>query len=392
MRKVAVFFGGKSYEHEISILTGVMVLNLLDKFKYTVFPVYVDMEGGFYTSPAMFDLNVFKERKESKFQKICFDGGSMYALNLKKCKMKPIAKIDVALNCCHGGWGEGGGVSALMELNSIPLASPDVASSGVFMDKNLTKLALQALNIPTVDYIRVNETDYRKRASVLLKRIELRLKYPVIIKPSRLGSSIGIVLARNETDVKDGLEKAFALDDRVIIEKYLPDKKDVNCAAYVRGGEIIVSEPELAFGTGVYTFEEKYIKKRDCERGKNAQNDGVNYVGDKVRFLENERGMVALNGVLRDKIRAYTKTVYKRLNMHGVVRMDFLVCGDTVYLCEVNTVPGSLAYYLFCDKLMDARGFLNDLLEEAIAFSKNAKKEITRTNILNVTTISKRMK
>ena len=113
MRKVAVFFGGKSCEYEISILTGVMVLNLLDKVKYTVFPVYVDTKGGMYTSPAMFDVKNFRDKKEKDFQRIFFEDGSVYALNLQKRRVKPLAKIDVAINCCHGGWGEGGGVSAL---------------------------------------------------------------------------------------------------------------------------------------------------------------------------------------------------------------------------------------------------------------------------------------
>ena len=258
MRKVAVVFGGRSCENEISVLTGVFALNILDREAYQLLPVYAHIDGGFYTSPKMFSVEAFREGGREKFQQIFFDKGTVYALNAKKGKLKALFQPDVILNCCHGGWGESGGVSALMELNGIPLASPDMASSGVFMDKNLTKLALQALNIPTVDYIRVNETDYRKRASVLLKRVELRLKYPAIIKPARLGSSIGIVVVKNELELKEGLEKAFALDDRVIIEKYLPNKKDVNCAVYARGGEIIVSEPELAFGAGVYTFEEKF--------------------------------------------------------------------------------------------------------------------------------------
>lgn len=379
MRKVAVFFGGKSCEHEISILTGVMVLNLLDKSKYAVFPIYVDMKGGFFTSSSMFNLQTFKEGKRKNFQQIFFNEGSMYEMNIKKYKVKPLAKIDVALNCCHGGWGEGGGVSALLELNDIPLASPDIALSGVFMDKNLTKFVLQALNIPTVDYVRINEADYRKRASVLLKRIELRLKYPVIIKPARLGSSIGIALAKNEAELKEGLEKAFDLDDRVVVEKYLSKKQDVNCAAYMRNGEIILSEPELAFEGGIYTFEEKYIKQKT---DKNAENGMRDSVGNKIHFLQNEGGMSVLSGDLRDKIRAYTKTIYKRLNLHGVIRVDFLICEETVYVCEVNTVPGSLAYYLFCERLIDARAFLNDLLEEAICSWKKEKKEVICTDIL----------
>ena len=238
------------------------------------------------------------------------------------------------------------------------------------MDKALTKLVLQSLNVPTVEYIRVQESDYRKRAAFLLKRIEPRLKYPVVIKPARLGSSIGITLARDEDALKAGLETAFALDERVIIEKYLLDKVDVNCAAYMRDGEIIVSEPERAFGSGIYSFEDKYIKKEECE--------GINKRG----FLPNEGGMFEFNGELRDKIRTYTKTVYKRMHMQGVVRMDFLVSGDCVYLCEVNTVPGSLAYYLFCDRLMDARAFLGDMLEEALVRSVDGEKAILTSGIL----------
>ncbi len=373
MRKVAVFFGGKSCESEISVLTGVMVLNLLDKNKYTIFPVYIHTDGLMYTSSDMFDVDIFRKASIKNFQRIFFEDGTMYALNSKKRRIKPISSIDVALNCCHGGLGEGGGVSALMEWNEIPLASPDLTASGVFMDKGITKLVLQSLNIPTVEYIRVNEGDYRKRGAFLLKRIEPKLKYPVVVKPARLGSSIGITLAHNEEELKVSLETAFALDERVLIEKYLPNKTDVNCAAYMLHGEIVVSEPEKAFGEGIYSFEDKYIKGCNDVKQNANKNSSV---------FANEGGRVALKGVLRDKIRAYTKTVYKRMNLRGVVRMDFLVSEGDAYLCEVNTVPGSLAYYLFCERLTDARLFLGDILEEALLEEKKEKK-ILRTGILN---------
>ena len=261
MRKVAVFFGGKSCENEISVLTGIFVINLLDREKFSPFPVYVHTDGGTYTSPKMTDLNFFKEKRTSEFQKIFFDGNTVYALNAKKQRAKRLTKIDVAINCCHGGLGEGGGVSALAAWNGIPLASPDLTSSGVFMDKSMTKLVARALNIPTVDYLRVNEKDYEKRGAFLLKSVESRLKYPVIVKPAHLGSSIGIALAKNENEVKEALRAAFVLDDRVIIEKYLENKQDVNCAAYSVNGEIVLSEPEAAFGEGIYSFEDKYIRR-----------------------------------------------------------------------------------------------------------------------------------
>ena len=371
MRKVAVFFGGKSCENEISVLTGVFVMNLLDKEKYSVLPVYIHTDGGIYTSPKMLNLDTFKEKRYSSFERIFFDGGIVYALNGAKRRIKRLGKIDVALNCCHGGLGEGGGVSALMEWNDIPLASPDLTASGVFMDKYTTKLVMRALNVPTVDYIRVNEKDYEKRGAFLLKSIESRLKYPVVVKPSHLGSSIGISIAKDEGEAKQAIESAFVLDDRVIIEKYLENKQDVNCAAYSLNGEIFVSEAEQAFGEGLYSFEEKYVKrKRDGESGAN----GANY--------EKGQGRGALSGELREKIRSYTRTVYKRMDLRGVARMDFLVSNGKVYLCEVNTVPGSLAYYLFCERIVDAKNFFSDLLEDALRQANEGGKKLVTTGIL----------
>lgn len=368
MRKVAVLFGGQSCENEISVLTGIFVMNLLDREKYTVLPVYIHTDGETYTSKKMTELSVFRERKFADFERVIFDGGCMYALKGGKRKLKRIGKVDVALNCCHGGLGEGGGISALMAWNKIPLASPDLTASGIFMDKSITKLVVKGLGIPTLDYIRVNEGDYEKRGAFLLRSIESRLKYPVVIKPAHLGSSIGITIAKDEGEARMAINNAFRLDDRVIIEKYLTDKLDVNCAAYALNGEIILSEPEAAFGEGIYTFEEKYVKR---------QTDTLTDISTKGV------GRYALNGNLRDKIRAYTKTLYKRLNLNGVVRMDFLVSGEEAYLCEVNTVPGSLAYYFFCERVTDAKRFFSDLLDEAISQGDKDNKKIISTGILS---------
>ena len=364
MRKVAVFFGGNSCENEISVLTGVFVLNLLDKSKYTLFPVYIHTDGNMYTSSKAYDLQFFRTADWQKETRVFFDNGGMYALNAKKGRVKLLAKIDCALNCCHGGLGEGGGVSALTACNHIPLASPDLTASGVFMDKSMTKLILRALNIPTLDYLRVNEADYLKRGAFLLKSIESRLKYPVVIKPAHLGSSIGISVANNEEEAKKAIETAFQLDDRIIIEKFLKHKKDVNCGAYSLNGEIFVSEAEEAFGDGLYTFEEKYVKR------------GCTSATPKTERVK------PLIGELRDKIRAYTRTVYKRMNLKGVVRMDYLVSEGKVYLCEVNTVPGSLAYYLFCERITDARNFFGDLIEEGLKGAQVGEKKILQSGIL----------
>ena len=138
------------------------------------------------------------------------------------------------------------------------------------------------------------------------------------------------------------------------------------------GDEIFVSEPEESFGAGVYSFEEKYLKRKtDAPLTKGG-------------------GRVLTNAELREKIRAYTKTVYKRMNLRGVVRMDFLISENRVYLCEVNTVPGSLAYYLFCERISDAKTFFSDLIEDAIVSYKESEKKITTTGILRAVNLTRK--
>ena len=366
MQKVGVFFGGRSCENEISVLTGVFVARLLQE-NFEVLPVYLHTDGRAYTSPKMTELDVFKNLKIESFERVIFEEGTAYAFSPTKKKLRKIAKIDAAINCCHGGFGEGGGVSAWMEQNGVPLASPDLTASGVFMDKYTTKLVMKGLDVPVLDFIRVNEKDYEKRGAFLLKSVASRLKFPVVVKPAHLGSSIGIAVARNEEETKAAIENAFLIDDRVLIEKFLENKQDVNCAAYALNGEIILSEAEGAFGDGIYSFEDKYVKRKSDE------NRGI---------LQKGGGRYALNGCVRDKIRAYTRKIYKRMNMRGAVRFDFLVSGEEVYLCEVNTVPGSLAYYLFCERISDAKTFFTDLVEEALQAGKDEKKVLS-TGILH---------
>ena len=356
MKTIAVVFGGKSNENEISVLTGLLALSFLDREKFSPLPLYIHTDGEMYTSEKANDLNVYKKGDFSSFGRVILDGGNAY-LFVKNKKLKLLKKIDGALNCCHGGLGEGGGVSALFEMNGIPLASPKLTPSGIFMDKSMTKLVAKALNIPTVPYIRVAEADYARRGKFLLKNIESKLKYPVVVKPANLGSSIGVTLCENEEEAAKGLEAAFLLDRTVLIEKFVTGKRDINCGAYAIGGEICVSEPEEAdFGGGIYSFSDKYLKKKRKESGEPLSEDVV------------------------ERIRLYTKTLYKRTDLTGIIRADYLVRGEDVYLCEVNTVPGSLAYYLFSEHMSDAKKLISDLLEEAL--KAEGEKHIYSTGVL----------
>ena len=271
LKKVAVVFGGGACEREISVITGTFACNLLRGGKYDVLPIFLDEEYRAFTSDSFFEIGTFRKKDFlKKGRRILIKDGGVYELTGHERRLKKICQLSAALNCCHGGLGEGGGVSALFELQGVPLASPSIAPSSVCMDKAMTKLMAKGLNIPVVDGIRVKESDYRKRGEFLLKNMVRRLKFPVIVKPNCLGSSIGITVAENEEEVKRALEAVYVLDDCALIERFLADKKDVNCAAYSLDGEVYVSEAEEAFSShgGFYGFEQKYIKKEEKGGGR----------------------------------------------------------------------------------------------------------------------------
>lgn len=342
VQNVAVFFGGKSAEREISVITGVLALKLIDPSLFRAVPVYIHSDGGFYTSPEAFSLDVFKEKPFPlhKFSRCYFQTGELLVVPPKKRRVKTRVKISVALNCCHGGAGENGAIAALCDLYAIPSASPTVAACAVGMDKELTKLFMREIGVPVLPFAAVTRDAYVRRGEAALLEAQ-KLGFPLIVKPACSGSSIGIAVIREEAALKKAAEEAFLYGDKLIFEPYLENKTDVNCAAYVKKGEICVSEPETAYGGGVYGFKEKYLQEK--------QNVG----GSTVPNVESAR-----------QIQGYTEKIYRRLETLGVIRADFLMSGGDVFLGEINIVPGSLAYYLFCERLIDGRKFVTDLLNE----------------------------
>lgn len=359
MRKnIAVVFGGKSCENEISIITGVMAVNLLDPERYAAFPVYLSQAGDFYTGAALSDASSFRrEGYLQKGKKALFCGQNLCTVH--KNKIKTVAKIDCVLNCCHGMGGEDGAVSGLLDLNGIPNASPDMAGSAIFMDKALTKLFAKSVGVRTLPYFRLGEAEYAKRGAFALKCVE-KLGYPVIVKPNRLGSSIGVTVARTRSELILALECAFAYDSAAIAETYLADRREVNCAALRTGGEIVVSPCEEPKTRNAFlTFKDKYFDGGKEEHGEFPAN------------LPQETA---------EKVRAYTKLLYRRADLRGIVRADFLIGGGEVYFNEMNTVPGSLSWYLFCKNLRQFPQVLSAVLEQGI---KDAQRRASKRLLKN---------
>ena len=349
MKTVAVFFGGKSNEHEISIITGLLAVNLLRE-RYRVIPTYITPAGELYASEEMRSIEDFRSFSSGRFPRVALEGNALVSFKKRK---KKIAIIDVALNCCHGGAGEDGTLSALLAWNGVPFASPDTAVSSAFMNKELGKIAARGLGIPVVESFTVHEGEWSTDAEGVLNKAE-EFGYPVIVKPSELGSSIGIKVAKNAEEFKAALSLAFRLDRGALVERYLAGKRDINCAAYRKNGETVLSPCEEVFShEEILSFSEKY-------EGTGARNSAF---------------PAELPEELAEEIRSYTKLIYKSFGVCGVVRADFLVADDKAYFNELNTVPGSLACYLFGASLSENRDFLVTLIEEAQA--KKAKETLT---------------
>lgn len=340
-KTVVVFFGGDSYEREVSVITGVFCANLL-KERYRVIPVYLDKDNGFSTSDRFFSLSAFGKEIEGK--RVAFAFGEMFVFGKS---FKRGEKIYAALNCCHGGAGEDGSLAGYCALCGIPFASPPVPSSAIFMDKVYTKYLARSLGIPTLKFfVSRREEDMEN------------LSFPFVCKPARLGSSIGIQKVDSGEEWKQKISSALAFDDKVLVEEYLLNKREATCAAYRKGDEIVVSPAVESFaGEEIYSFAEKYDPAQ-------------------------KRGRTEISGAVGERIREYTRTLYAQTDCTGLVRADFFIAGEEVYFNEMNTVPGSLGYGLFTERLTEQREILCDLVEQARLLPQRQKAQFM-ADILN---------
>ena len=351
-KNIAVIFGGKSNENEVSVITGTMAANVLKSGGNTVIPLYMSQRGELFTGEGLLDVTNYKDGAFTSFPRAIVGRGGVYVLS-KRGKIKKFLKVDVALNCCHGGWGEGGGVCGLFALNDIPLASAGMFESAAFMDKYFTKRVLRSLGVKVAKYVYIREPNEFLKAE--------KLGYPLIVKPARLGSSIGIEHVENREELETAVAAAFLYDDGVVCEKYIKNRREINCAAYFANGKVITSECEEAVTSGeILSFDDKYTGG-----GKSVLPADI-----PERIAEN--------------IKKITANVYSRLNMRGIVRFDFLMSGTDVYLSEVNTVPGSLSYYLLSSGFKEFYPVLQAVIAQAEDDYKNAStKTILKTGILN---------
>ena len=356
---VGILFGGKSTEHEVSVITGVQVLNGIDKYKYNILPIYVSKEGKWYTSQKFYDIKTFKDINSiPKYSREVFlppilGESKLTVLSNSFFGRDENMRVDVFFPCFHGGLGECGGFQGLFEISEFPYVGSEILSSAVGMDKILMKDVFKANNIPTSPHYWFYREYWKKNKKKVLNNIEEKFEYPVFVKPSNSGSSIGVAKVSNKESLENCIDVACAFDGRVIVEKGILDAREINVSVLGNsGGKLLVSECEEVFSGGDFlSYEDKYV------RG-----------GKESKGMASAKRIVPAGISAEEKIAAQrlAKEVFSVLNCCGLARIDFLIKGRDIYVLEINTIPGSLSFYLWEATGLKFKDVLDKLIQLAI--------------------------
>lgn len=360
--KVGVFFGGKSVEHEISVITMNQAINSLDPEKYDIVPIYISKTGEMYTGDDLLDLYSFRDMEV--LLKRCYkvsvvrNGKQVQVVRTPApwIGKRVIDTIDVAFPIVHGTNCEDGTVAGFLNLLDLPYVGPDIMASSIGMDKILQKKVLKESGIPVVEFVAFYTMDYIKDEEAILKEIEEKLLYPVIVKPGNLGSSVGIKKAYNKAELEEAIEFSMEFTDRIIVEEAVTDLKEINCAVLgnLSNSEVSVCEEPL-FTDEILSYTDKYIGDGKTKGGtiSGAKSAGPKVAGAKTgsssSSFANKKIPADLTKEQEEEVKRLTKEVFKVLGCSGFARVDFLVDNKTgnIYANEINTIPGALSFYLW---------------------------------------------
>lgn len=367
--RAGVFFGGPSVEHEVSVITAMQVLQALSADKYQPIPVYVAKDGTFYTGEGLSTLEHYRDIPAmlSKATPVLLTRQGKDAVLVpakpRRFGKNPVWVLDVALPIFHGTGGEDGVMQAHFERLGLPYTGPDVTSSAIGMDKWASKALFQLNNLPCLKGICLRKSDYYRDPEQALLQLERELGYPTVIKPTNLGSSVGIHKCRERASLQEGLEDAFLYGMSVLAEPCVAHLREINCA--VLGDQesaraSVCEEPLNA--TDILTYADKY------------QSGGKSKSGGSKGMQSLSRQIPApIPPELTQRIQQLAVDAFRAINASGCSRVDFLMDNETrqVWINEINTIPGSLAFYLW-----EASGLsFPALLEEMISLALKRTRE-----------------
>lgn len=372
MLKIGVIFGGETVEHEVSIISALQAISNIDKEKYEVVPLYISKERIWYTGEVLKDINFYKNFDRSQVKQVV-----LYKKN-KEFRVKSvdgifnrdITWIDIALPIVHGNNVEDGSLIGYLDTLGICYVGSRVLGSSIAQDKVVMKEVMAYNNIPVVDYTWFYDYEYIRNKKEVLKKIK-EVGYPVVVKPATLGSSVGITYVKSDKEIESAIEEAINYDVKVVVEKAILNLVEVNASVIGNYETKKVSSLEEVMGSDeILSFKDKYLSS------------------SKSKGMEATSRVIParISAELTKEIKDTSLKVCDVLNLSGVVRIDFLIDGKTnkFYVNEPNTIPGSLAFYLWKYDGLEYRELLNEIIDLALKEYKQRVKKVNsfESNIL----------
>lgn len=378
---IAVFFGCRSVEHEVSIISAVQAMRAANREKYDLIPVYVTKSGAMFSSPEMFEIESFRdiEKLLKTAEEVTFlkreNGVFMHPLNKKAFKKQKDTRIDLAFPIVHGTNCEDGTIAGYFEFLGLPYISCDIISAAVGMDKAVFKDVLKSAGLPVLPCVRFTSREYLLDSAGISGKIGKEIGYPLIVKPINLGSSVGISKVKSADELDEAIRLAASFADKILAERAVENLREINCSVLgdIDGCTASVCE-EPFMHDEILSYKDKY----EGEKSKGASK-GMASLGRKIP--------ADISDELSEKIRDISCKIFKAIGASGVVRIDYLMDDRSkeVYANEINTIPGSLAFYLW-----EASGVkYGELIDKLVglAFARQRKRENLKftidTNILS---------
>ena len=376
--KVGVIFGGESVEHEVSIISAIQAMNKMDEEKYEIIPIYITKDREWYTGEMLRDIDVYQDlslvKKYAANVVLYYKNGS-YVLQKKNGLFKSVVKeLDIAFPIVHGTNVEDGVLQGYLQTVGIPYVGPNVYAAVAGQDKAIMKDIWKELDLPMTKYVWFYDIDYKQDIDEVLSKIK-KLKYPLIVKPATTGSSVGISVSENEQELKEAIDDALQYDSKIIVEEVVKNLKEVNIAVMGNYEHQKVSEiEEVLSGNKFLTYQDKYIgggKKGKLKTPVKTTSKGMASANRKIP--------ADISSKVREEVEEVAVKAFKALGSSGNSRIDFLVDEEAnkVYINEINSIPGSLAFYLWDAKDMDFTKVLDEMINIGI---KDYKKRMSKTH------------
>ena len=384
--QLMVIFGCKSVEHEISVISAIQAIKHINRDKYNVIPVYMTRSQELYAGKNIDVIEAYQDiaklTKEADRVALVKDGDKVYLVDHPSVRKfrKQKTEIDVAFPIVHGYNVEDGTLQGFLKTLGVPFVGCDVISSAVGMDKHVMKAVLKDVGIPVLDCVVYNKFEYEADREKIVSVCEEKFGYPVIVKPATLGSSIGITKAADKAEFAEALETAFSFATKVLIEPAIVNLREINCSVIGDIEDADASECEEPLNaTNILSYEDKYIGNAS-KGAKNSDSQGMASLARQIP--------ANISPEMRKEIRDLSVKAFKALGCNGVSRIDYLIDTDTnkIYINEINTIPGSLSFYLWEPLGISYEKMIDRLVQLALKRTRDEKGllDTFETNVLSL--------